>query len=343
MKYEKIDDYLQRTVSEDNYEKPSILNKGKKRSRKGIVAVLIAGALILTTAITGLVSNFGKKKNTNDKTYDKTPTKTVEATTSISTFGLNDLGNELDFKSKKEQKKEQYGNPTGNVDVNKIVEKDGTYYVDKKSAEKAKDVGKTTPDTKNNKYVVDEDGTVKEKETGYEVTDPKTGETVTVKDSNNDGIPDGYEKNEELGGIFEEADNTELYTICDANYYGYDKKGKYTIIFKKGDIILKETLKRIKKELSTNPNPPTESVIIEEETTTKKAESTTKKEETTTQTVVVDEGKINSDGTYTIYGMTFESKADYQQWVLQGYEGYAEADGIMRPEAELTAGYQKTK
>ena len=29
--------------------------------------------------------------------------------------------------------------------------------------------------------------------------------------------------------------------------------------------------------------------------------------------------------------MTFESKADYDQWVLQGYTGYGIIGGMMRP------------
>ena len=51
----------------------------------------------------------------------------------------------------------------------------------------------------------------------------------------------------------------------------------------------------------------------------------------------------NEDGTYTIFGLTFRTKADFEQWVIQGYEGYAEYDGVMMPEEEILKQIQKTK
>ena len=57
-----------------------------------------------------------------------------------------------------------------------------------------------------------------------------------------------------------------------------------------------------------------------------------------------EEGISNTDGTYTIYGITFESKADYQQWVIQGGEGYGiDTDGIMKAMPDLEVEKQKTK
>lgn len=47
------------------------------------------------------------------------------------------------------------------------------------------------------------------------------------------------------------------------------------------------------------------------------------------------EGIITSSGLYSINGMTFQSKADYDQWVIQGYNGYAEVNGIMMPENQI--------
>ena len=40
---------------------------------------------------------------------------------------------------------------------------------------------------------------------------------------------------------------------------------------------------------------------------------------------------VNPDGTYTIYGVTYASYADYQQYIIDGGAGYGYIDGIIQP------------
>ena len=47
--------------------------------------------------------------------------------------------------------------------------------------------------------------------------------------------------------------------------------------------------------------------------------------------IVIKNGTTNADGTYTIYGQTYASYADYQQYIIDGGEGYGEVDGIIQP------------
>ena len=120
-----------------------------------------------------------------------------------------------------------------------------------------------------------------------------------------------------------------------------DEEG--TVIINKGDVVAKETLEKAKKYLTTTKKTNSSSNTTTSSTTTSSATDTSSKNETSSTTTTSNEGKVNANGTYTIFGLTFESKADYEQWVLQGYEGYAEADGIMMPEEEILKQIQKTK
>ena len=81
-------------------------------------------------------------------------------------------------------------------------------------------------------------------------------------------------------------------------------------------------------------------VVRDEESTTKKPEPTTKKSEPTTEAPTTQK---QSSGYYEIYGMKFLSKADYDQWVIQGYTGYSEVNGVMRADTkEMNEAYQKS-
>lgn len=226
---------------------------------------------------------------------------------------IDDMGSELEFP---ENNTSKYGNTTGNINVNDLVEKDGKIYKDKESADKSDQKGNTSFDNKNN-TLVEEDGKIKDKNENYEIKD-ESGNVI----EKGDGIPDGYNK-VEGGNLLPEG-----YIYSDATYY--DNEGN--VVLNKGEVVAKETLENAKKYLTT-----TKPENKEPDSTT----DTSSKEETTQPTT--NEGKLNEDGTYTIFGLTFRTKADFEQWVIQGYEGYAEYDGVMMPEEEILKQIQKTK
>ena len=77
------------------------------------------------------------------------------------------MGNELIPEESKAVHEAIYGNTTGNIDKDKLVEKDGNIYVNQDSANNSNNVGNTSIDTNNDTLVVKPDGTVEEKaETG---------------------------------------------------------------------------------------------------------------------------------------------------------------------------------
>ena len=118
------------------------------------------------------------------------------------------------------------------------------------------------------------------------------------------------------------------YVYADATYYNTEG----VVMINKGEVVAKETLENAKKYLTTTK--PTNKQNSSTTDTSSKAE---------TSSTTTNKGKVNADGTYTIFGLTFRTKSDYEQWILQGYEGYAEADGIMIPEEEILKQIQKTK
>lgn len=290
------------------------LQKGYKK--KIIAALTSLGAILAALMVlVSCVIPHGKKNNATQTT--------ITTTTHTTNVDLDSLGQTLTLPSGTTLKT---GNVSGNIDLSKVTLQKGTYFADKDNASKADQIGKTSINLQNDTLKTDSKGTVYNKTTGYTIIDPETGKTIATGNLNEDGLPDGFKNSEELDGIYEEKDNVETLTYADSDYY--DKDGN--LVLKKGDIVDKETLESAKKYLYTT------------KLTTTITTTTTTAKPTTTTTATTNQGVINGDGTYTIFGLTFESKADYEQWVLQGYEGYAEADGIMKPEVEIQKQTQKT-
>lgn len=333
------DEQIQKEIKQEK-------KKENKRKRKGF----IVGLLILALGgIAAVVSLFAPKKQ--DKTNTKTPT-TIENVDDIDidNVSLEDLGVEEEVVN---EEKSNYGKTTGNVDKDKIVEKDGTIWKDKEAASKSDQVGKTKYDTKGDKLVVKDNGKVYDKEIKYEVKD-ETGKVVD-KGSNSTGVPDGYVWDKDLNK-YVPKDEVGKYVYADATYYATDG----SIAIKKGDKVLKTTLEKAKKIFSTtkpsknngtkpntNTQKPSTNTPDKSENTQKPSTETNKKEETTTE-VTQDEGKVNKDGTYTIYGMTYMDKATFQSFVLDenSSENFGLYNGVIYPKSvinEMSAQNQKTK
>ena len=253
----------------------------KKKSK---VVKVIAGVMVAVMAAGGAtwyaIQSLFKKENTSTNPY------------SITSTDLSDLGKELTNKgnTKKETEKDKNKN-------NGYVEKNDKLYVDEESAKNADKVGTSKVDTQNGKLTVDSDGKVKEKDKGYEIKDQQ-GNVIQSGNENSDGTIDGYEKNEELGGVFEKEDITSDIVVADSNYYDQDGN----LIISKGEFLEKSSLEWAKQNLST-----TKPSKKQEETKT----PTSSKEETQTTTsasTTQEQGVINPDGTFTIYGQTYVNK-----------------------------------
>lgn len=306
-----------------------------KNKRKKLIVRIAAGVSAFIILITGL-SHLGKKKSPSDNTNTTTTTKT----TSTTSFDLDAMGDELNVETTTTT---TYKVVSGDIDPNKIVEQDGKLYKDATEASKAKNT--TTSINLKNDTLKTSNGKVYDKTTQYEIKD-ETGKTVATGNLDESGIPDGYAYDSVLKKYLPKEE-VGKYVYADATYY--DNEGN--VVLKKGDVVLKETLEKAKKYFSTTtstttkgtttvPSAPT-TTVGNNSTTTVPSTTTTTKQMTTTTTS--NEGVVNKDGTYTIYGLTFKTKDDYQQWVLQGYEGYVEADGIMISEEELNNRLEKTK
>ena len=340
---ESVDEYLNREVFGTKKEKPVKIKKLKNKKRLIVSAVAII--LAITTAVTCMI-HFGRKKKQNGS--DLLPTKT------ISTLSLDEMGSELEFPDESKLDQPRYGEVvSGDININEIVEgKDPKtnktiLWKNQEAKEKSKDIGKTVIDTKNGTLVVTQNGTVKEKTEGYEVKDT-TGKVVASGEGN---VPQGKVWDNDQNAYVDSSEAGK-YVYADTNYYD---KTTGELILEKGMLVTKETLENAKRVLSTsntasnynsyeNNSYNTQSYSAYESNTSYNQTYTepvyTPVQEETKQ-VSSDEGRVNSNGTYTIYGMTFQSKADYQQWVIQGYNGYSEVDGMMMSDAKREA-YQKT-
>lgn len=292
---------------------------------KSIIAtlLLIAGGL-------GLFGTACRKKEKSETPNDKPQTTTQTSDVSsveIEEVTLGDLGVELP--QNKTEKKEYGSTSKGVADPNKVVKdkETGKIYVDKEAHDKKGEVGTTVIDTKNDTLVVKKDET-----TGEEKVFEKE-ESVVIKDE------DGNVKQEEK--IDKETKYTPDGTPIPDGYAWDDVRkkivpesevGKY-VIDEEGNIVLKE-------EYEANKNVEEEVVVKEEviEVTTNKEEKTLNSQTNSSKPKeVVDTGIINQNGTYTISGLTFETKADYQQWIIQGFTGYViDVDGIIKAEESLS-------
>ncbi|MBQ9071988.1 MAG: hypothetical protein IJY25_02395 [Bacilli bacterium] len=302
--------------------------------------------LLIVTGLGTLVASCKKeeksKQNTNGNS-SSTYTSVIESTS------LNELGVELPINTT--EKKEYGATSKGVANPNKVVKDttSGKIYVDQDAYENKNEVGTTVIDTKNDTLEVKDNGKVYEKEDSYVIKDEETDKvkeegkidkTETKYTPDGTPIPDGYVWDEVRKKIVPESEY-----------------GKY-VIDEDGNLVLKETYEETKKA------PTGEDAVIEEKTEEvitpieKEEVKTEQKEETkveeseeiievTTEEVVTkvtDPGVTNADGTYTVNGLTFESKADYQQWIIQGFAGYGmDIDGIMKSEESLVQSNTLTK
>ena len=297
-----------------------------RKNKKFILSKgIISGVMI--TIIAFLAACGGNSNNANKKETTKNP----ETTTSL--VDLSDLGKEL--KSKKDTKSKG-NNTTG------YVGSTGKVYVDEESAKNASKVGNSTVDTKGGKLTVYPNGKVFEQEIGYEIKDEK-GNVTDKGNLNGSGIPSHYAWDSVLGKYVKESE-VGKYVYCDATYY--DDNGNIAI--KKGDIVSKETLANAKKYFSTTkPSQKQEETQVETQPetqapTTSNTTTSNSSSSTINSSSNSDQGVVNADGTYTIDGMTYLSQADYQQCIIDGFEGYAVINGVVQPEENVKQ-YQYTK
>ena len=226
------------------------------------------------------------------------------------TYSISDLGLEEEITSSEDS---IYIDATNGIDTKQIVSKNGKLYVNSKAAEKSSEVGKSVIDTKGGTLEVKSNGKVYEKNNSeYQVVD-KNGNVTSSGTKDSTGAPNGYVYDSVIGG-----------------YVKPEEAGKY-VRDENGHIVSKEDY-----EARNNSN-----------TTSNSTSSSTSSSNTPSSSTISEvevKGHYNADGTYTIYGMTFETKEDFEQYVLQGYEGYGLVNGIMKPMTkEMEEAKQKTK
>lgn len=293
-----------------------------KKSKKKIVEwILIISSVIVSivAAIVYLVKNKNQKTTAPVSITSPTVEPTKDAV-------LGDLGIVITPTPTPTNKNDKvYGDTPGDIKQEEIVQKGDKNYKDQTAVDKSDMVGNIITDTKNGTLEVKPNGEVHIKnDIGYEVKDENGA--VIDSGSNNTGIPDGdvYDKN--LDSYVKEEDLNK-YIYLDADYY--DKKGN--LVLKKGTLIAKETLEKLKNELNlttlnsatkqpvaststpiptTTPTEKPTSTSIPTTTPTQKPTSTSNPTTTPTQKPNLDEfgGVVNEDGTYTIDGLTFIDK-----------------------------------
>lgn len=318
---DKLEQYLSKKIDEHNKEFEN--NQKKKNNKiKGIYIAAVALLLAGLTAIGGCVGL--KKKKDSNKNVPTEPTSTVatydetEPTTTMEeTISLDELGTKYEQPVIEEETPE-YGEVTGDVDKEEIVEKDDNLWKDQEAADKSEEVGREEIDDKDGTLEVTPNGDVYEKEDGYEIK-KEDGTVITGTQGENDSeLPDGYVHDDNLDKDVAEEDANK-FVYVDADYY--DMNGE--LVFAKGDIVLKETLERIKNDPNFTTTKPKIEETVPETQPTEPAED---------KGVYVDE-----------VGNTWASYQDYESALTDTYGIYADENGVLHYSAELSKNQKPTE
>lgn len=330
---------------------PKHLDKTKtnnKKKKKGIIAAAIAVAMAGVMAVTGLI--VGSKLKKKDDDFKPGNSITDIADDKIDTASLDSIGEQLPT----EAKKSEYTKVSGDFNIEDVVRgADGYLYVDEESARNASKSGSVSIDTKGGTLTVDDSGKVYTQSEGYVIVDSngnviESGEGTPSIDEGIDYVecPNNYYDDEgTLVHSVGEFITPEELELCKTYYHttkptpGEYDKVEEEIIYENG-----YSEKDIKDDSSAIGSKETTSLVgsdyIEQEET--KAEEE-KIEEQKDSNISSNEGIINADGTYTIYGVTYLSYADYQQYIINGGEGYGYIDGMIQPIGDYEIEYQYTK
>lgn len=312
---------------ENDYEKArnTKLSRKKSKSKKRVIGI-IAIALAALTAGTVFVTSIFKKNKNNNQNKSGEKQNTVQTTNdtlpAMNTLSLDKLGIELEF-PKEENKNKEYKNPSENVDPKEIVEDtNGTIWANEEAYNNSDQVGKEVIDYKDGSLESNSNGTVYEKETGYEIQD--SNGNVETGNINDDGSVGEFVWDEDRGEMVNK-DELGKYIYSDLNFYFEDG----SLAIAKGDLVSKEDYNRAKKELfTTKPSNSVPETTYETEYNTAESEI---------ETSYTDEGVINSDGTYTIYGSTYMDKATFEAFILDDNSSinFGYVDGVIYPQSYI--------
>lgn len=298
---EKVEE-VQKKQSEEN----TVNTRKKARKAKKRKKILVRVIALLLAGVTAVSCFFALRKK-------KTAPTDIPSSITVS---VDDIG--------VKETEGVYGETTGNINKEDLVEKNGVIWKDQAAADKANQVGKVVTDTKNDTLVVKPNGEVHEKEIGYEVKDNQGN--VVASGSNETGVPEGYVYDNNVGSYVSQEDVNKFVTV-DADYY--DCNGN--LIFVKGETVLRETFNKIKNQLTTSPynnyypnnDYQNNNNYVNDNYGMGYGNDYNNNNYTSTE-----EGRINNDGTYTIYGVTYANKSTYETIAFgDSYEYDVEVDG----------------
>ena len=283
----------------DEYLKNSRRNKKKRKilNQKYRTRKFLATAGIVFVGLGGLISLASCKLFGKKNKNISEEPFNKPSISQIGTTSIDDLGIEVSLN----EPTKKYVATTGNVDVNKIVkDNNGTVWANETAKSNSKNVGKEVVDLKNG-TLEEKNGVVVEKQKSYEIKDKDGNVSTGTFDENTKYTPDEVPIPD---NYVWDSGRGEMVKEEDLGKYKYDEDG---------NLVPADSKEQPKEE----PKEETKEEITDNE--------------------VTDEGVVNSDGTYSIWGLTFESKADFEQWILQGKTGYVIEDGIMVPEQPINA------
>ena len=344
----------EKPISSNSAKANSSKSTKKNKKKKGIIAAIVAIAMAGAMTITGLLLSSKVKKKDDDIVNDKTISKVTDK---IGTGSLDSLGEKL---PKQDKKNSEYVKISGDFNIEDVVRgADGRLYVDAESARNAQKAGTVDIDTKGGTLRVDSSGKVYTQSEGYVIVD-ENGNVIESGEGSPSTQEDGVD-----------------YVECPNNYY--DDEGN--LVHSVGEFITPEELQVCKTYYHTTKpkageyDKVTEEIIYDDNSSQQeennqpvqennKTSQEEQKDETKTvdpvgvnestiderepeqeevNTSSNDQGVTNADGTYTIYGITYASYADYQQYIFNNGEGYGFINGIIQPIGDYEIENQYTK
>ena len=315
------------------YVENRIANEGfltsKRRKKNGPIKKALISLSMVSVALTTVLFGCGKKKNTEPKDT-KPVVHEIETTTKRS--------------------KEEIKETTTNANIKKTSNNTKKTTTTSNSTNKKTTTSGSTSNKSTTTKTTTTSSTKKNTESTTKSETKESGNTIIVNLEEPSGQIVYNEETSKPTNVIEEESNT----VSDSNYIYSDVDfydANWNIVIAKGTLMLKETYESAKKELNyngvvnvTNANDEN----VEENITEEPIVETTDEEEIIEEEIIEEyeeyyDGVLNDDLTYTVNGITYESKEVYEYFLLYPDQFYMGPDGIVRPISNIESNeYQKT-
>ena len=324
-----IREYVENRINKDGFI------TSKRRKKDGPIKKALVSVSIIGVAFTSLFLGCGKKKS--NETRD---TKTIVHEVETTTQKPKDKSKENITKS---NTKKVNNNSTNTTTPTKNTTSSTT---NSSTNKKTETTVKSEITTKTETKDTDDSFIVNLEETSSQIIYDNNIDYKIVNENGELVTSGSFDENKNIEGYVYDENRKEYVREEEVNKYIYSDIAFYdsfgNIVIEKGMLISIETYENAKRELNYD-NTVNVTNVSDENVEESSDEEEIIEEEIIEEYEEYDEGVLNDDLTYTVNGVTFESKEVYEYFLLYPDEFYKGPDGIIRPISNIEYNeYQKT-